>query len=230
MPVGGISGATEARFGTGDQEKTVVGRVTAGTGQFALHAEGARRAAENYKVPNAYGADTLRDSFATSTSYAIGGSWITGKGYIGAAYSRAESAYGLPGHSHAKGVCHTHYYFDRLDLHCKGHAQYVNPITSSDSHTASIKLLSDRVDLRADYDDPLPGLAHIRLRGSYTDYRHDEIDGPALFTRYTNEVWDGRVELTHKPLLGLPAPPAANIRAAHSPVSTSTTCTAAASS
>ena len=198
VPSGGLTGATEVRYGTGDEEKTIVGRVTAGLGQFAVHAEGARRAAEDYDVPDGYGSNKLRDSFAESTSYAVGASWITSKGYIGAAYSRLESDYGLPGHSHRNGVCHTH----GLDLHCAAHGGFDDPFGSPDSHTAYIKLRSDRVDLRADYHDLLPGFSGTRLRLSYTDYAHDEIDGALLFTRYTNEVWDGRFELTHQPILG----------------------------
>lgn len=198
LPAGGLSGATEVRYGTGDNEKTAVGRVTAGVGQFALHAEGVRRHAGNYEVPGAYGADALRDSFAENTSYAVGASWITAKGYLGAAFTRMKSAYGLPGHSHLNGVCHTH----GLDLHCAAHGGFDDPFGSPDSHTAQIRLDSDRVDIRADYDDLLPGFSHTRLRLSHTDYAHDEIDGTSLFTRYTNKVWDGRIELTHRPLLG----------------------------
>ncbi|MFC0202905.1 TonB-dependent receptor domain-containing protein [Novosphingobium soli] len=198
VPAGGISGATEIRYGTGDEEKTLVGRVTAGIGQFAVHAEGARRNAGNYNVPKSFGSNELRDSFAENTTYSIGASWITSKGYIGGAYTRIDSQYGLPGHSHKNGVCHTH----GLDLHCEAHDQFEDPFGSSDDHTAYIKLRSERADLRADYEDLIPGFSHVRLRGSYTDYVHDEIDGPALFSRYANEVWDGRLELTHKPLLG----------------------------
>ncbi|MGK6319898.1 TonB-dependent receptor domain-containing protein [Sphingomonas sp. DT-204] len=198
VPISRLTGATEVRYGTGDEEKTVVGRVTAGIGQFAIHAEGARRKAEDYDVPNVYGSDKLRDSFAESTSYSVGASWITSKGYFGAAYTRMESDYGLPGHSHLNGVCHTH----GLDLHCEAHGGFDDPFGGSDDHTAYIKLRSDRVDVRADYDDLLPGFSRTRLRLSYTDYAHDEVDGDLLFTRYTNEVWDGRLELTHRPVLG----------------------------
>ena len=198
LPTNGLSGATEVRYGTGDNEKTAVGRITAGAGQFAIHAEGARRHADDYEVPRAYGADMLRDSFAGNTSYAFGTSWITDKGYIGAAFTRTDSDYGLPGHSHLNGVCHTH----GLDLHCAAHGGFDDPFGSPDSHTARIKLRSDRVDIRADYDDLLPGFSHTRLRLSHTDYAHDEIDGAMLFTRYTNKVSDGRIELTHRPVLG----------------------------
>lgn len=198
LPSGGVAGATELRYGSGDKEKTAVGRVTAGVGRFAIHAEGMRRHADDYKVPGAYGADALPDSFAENTSYSVGTSWITSKGYIGAAFTRMNSRYGLPGHSHLNGVCHTH----GLDLHCAAHGGFDDPFGSPDSHTAYIKLRSDRVDIRADYDDLLPGFSHTRLRLSHTDYGHDEIDGAMLFTRYTNKVWDGRIELTHRPVLG----------------------------
>lgn len=198
VPLGGLSGATEVRYGTGDEEKTVVGRVTAGIGQFAVHAEAVRRSAEDYDVPDAYGADKLRDSFAESTSYSVGASWITSRGYLGAAFTRMSSEYGLPGHSHINGVCHTH----GLDLHCEAHGGFEDPFGGSDDHTAYIKLRSDRVDVRGDYDDLLPGFAYARLRLSYTDYAHDEIDGELLFSRFTNKVYDSRFELTHKPVLG----------------------------
>uniref|UniRef100_UPI003B3BBCE4 TonB-dependent receptor domain-containing protein n=1 Tax=Sphingomonas sp. TaxID=28214 RepID=UPI003B3BBCE4 len=198
VPTDAFTGMTEVRLGTGDEEKSLVGRVTAGLGQFAIHAEGARRNAEDYAVPRRFGSDRLRDSFAESSSYSVGASWITAKGYVGAAYSRMESDYGLPGHSHINGVCHTH----GLDLHCEAHGGFEDPFGGPDSHAAFVRLHSDRVDLRADYDDLLPGFEHVRLRGSYTDYAHDEVDGELLFSRFTNEVWDGRVELTHKPILG----------------------------
>ena len=198
LPEGGLSGATEVRFGTGDAEKTIVGRVTAAVGPFAIHAEGSRRRSANYDVPSSFGSDTLRDSFADSSSYSFGASWITSKGYIGAAYTRQDSEYGLPGHSHINGVCHTH----GTDLHCEAHDEFDDPFGSPDHHTAYIKLRSERVDVRGDYDDLLPGLSHARLRLSYTDYHHDEIDGPSLFSRYSNKVYDARVELTHKQVLG----------------------------
>ncbi|WP_033075671.1 TonB-dependent receptor domain-containing protein [Sphingopyxis sp. MWB1] len=198
IPEGGLSGAAEARYGTGAREQALAGRVTAGTGMFAVHVEGAYHVADDYDVPNGYGSDRLQDSFAEGSTYSAGASLVTSRGYIGAAYTRQNSEYGLPGHSHRNAVCHTH----GRDLHCAAHDQYDDPFGSSDDHTASIKLKSDRIDLRGDFADLLPGFSHLRLRGSYTDYRHDEIDGPALFSRYTNKVWDGRIELTHKPLLG----------------------------
>lgn len=198
LPEGGLTGAVEARYGTGDEEQALAGRLTVGVGPFAFHVEGSHHDSEDYRVPRDFGSNRLRDSFAEGSSYGVGASWITSKGYIGAAYSWQDSEYGLPGHSHINGVCHTH----GIDLHCEAHGEFDDPFGSSDDHTAYIKLQSERADIRADYDDLLPGVSHARLRLSYTDYQHDEIDGPALFSQYTNEVYDARVELTHAPFLG----------------------------
>lgn len=195
---GAPTGAVEARYGTGDEEKALAGRLTASIGDFAFHVEGSRRESDDYHIHSAYGSDRLKDSFAESSSYSFGASWITSKGYLGAAYTRQDSEYGLPGHSHINGVCHTH----GTDLHCAAHDEFDDPFGSSDDHTAYIKLRSERLDARADYEDLLPGLSHARLRLSYTDYQHDEIDGPALFSHYTNKVYDARVELTHASFLG----------------------------
>lgn len=194
LPENGLTGGVELRMGSGDQEKAGVGRVTAGVGQVALHAEVARHRAEDYDIPGG----RLQDSFSEGTTSSFGASWITQKGYIGMAHTLQESEYGLPGHSHLNGVCHTH----GIDLHCAAHGAYEDPFGSSDDHTAWIKLRNERTDLRADYDEPLPGLEHVRLRLSHTDYAHDEIDGPALFNHYSNDVDDARLEFTHTPLLG----------------------------
>lgn len=199
IPEGGLTGATEVRYGTGDAEKTVVGKVTAGIGAFAIHAEGSSRSSDDYEVPDAYGSDRLRHSFAKSSSYSAGASWVTSKGYLGAAYTRQTANYGLPGHSHENAVCHTH----SIQLHCSAHGSITNPFDGiDDSLPATVDLRSDRFDVRGDYDRLLPGLDHVRLRLSYTDYQHQELDGGTVFTRYANKVYDGRVELTHQPVLG----------------------------
>ncbi|WP_394003230.1 TonB-dependent receptor domain-containing protein [Luteimonas sp. WGS1318] len=194
IPRNGLSGGAEVRLGSGNQEKAGVGRVTAGAGQFAVHAEVARHHSDDYDIPGGQ----LRDSFAEGSTGSLGASWITDRGYIGIAHTRQEAEYGLPGHSHLNGVCHTH----GIDLHCEAHGSYEDPFGSSDDHTARIRLRNERTDVRADYTDPFPGFGHLRLRLSSTDYRHDEVDGPALFSRYTNEVQDGRIDLTHAPLWG----------------------------
>jgi iron complex outermembrane recepter protein len=199
IPEGNVTGAAELRYGTGDREKTAVGRITLGVGPFALHAEGSDRSSDDYDVPNGFGSDRLLHSFADGSSSAVGASWITSKGYVGATYSLQKSKYGLPGHSHRNGLCHLH----APDLHCEAHGSFGDPyIGLNDDDVALINLRNERYDVRAEYQDGLPGFERARLWLSSTDYKHDEVDAGKMFSRYSNEVDDAHVELTHKPVLG----------------------------
>jgi iron complex outermembrane receptor protein len=199
LPSNGLAGDAEVRFGTGDNERTAVARLTTSWGPFAFHVEGADKNADDYRVPSGFGTSKLKDSFADSSTHALGASWISAKGYIGAAFSSQSAYYGLPGHSHANGVCHNH----GTSLHCQAHGSFGDPFAGyDDSHSAYIRLKSERADVRADYDDILPGISHFRLRFSDTNYRHDEHDGDIVPAWYTNKAQDTRIELTHIPVAG----------------------------
>ncbi|MGE8047079.1 TonB-dependent receptor domain-containing protein [Pseudomonas monteilii] len=200
LPKNGITGAAEMRYGTGDNERTAVGRVTTAIGQLALHAEGMRHIADDYDVPGSFGTHTLKDSYSENSSTALGASWITDQGYIGAAYTLQRYNYGLPGHTHSNAVCHTH---ANSALHCQLHAGDTDPFAGiNDDDTAYIKLRSERYDVRADYEDLFPGITNTRLRVSHTNYLHEEIDGDTLFADYGNKGWDVKLEFTHAPVMG----------------------------
>ena len=200
VPDDNITGSGELRYGTGDHEKTGVGRITAGAGNFAFHVEGSSHDASDYRVPSSYGANHLKDSYSNNKSTSVGASWITEKGYIGAAYTLQRNNYGLPGHTHENNICHTH---ASTKLHCALHNGDVDPFADiDDSDTAFIDLRSERYDIRADYDSILPGIEHARVRFSHTNYNHNEIDGGTLFANYNNKVRDIQIELTHVPVYG----------------------------
>lgn len=57
-----------------------------------------------------------------------------------------------------------------------------------------------RWDLRGEYRDPFTGMSRIRLRSSYTDYSHDELDDGQVATTFSNKGHDSRVEFEHAPL------------------------------
>jgi len=50
VPEGRIAGAVEGRLGTGDDERALVGGVTAAVGSFALRVEGVHRRSDDYRV------------------------------------------------------------------------------------------------------------------------------------------------------------------------------------
>lgn len=200
VPVNGIKAEAEVRGATGTNERAGVIGITAGTGEFAVRVEGLKRRTSDYDVPDWPGGKLL-GSYSESSQGTVGMSWITPRGYVGLAVTHIESTYGLPGHSHEYESCHPH----GSHLHCGAHGH-----DDEDGHDHGeehggvpyVKLRSDRLDLRAEYQDPFAGFEKIRLRGGLTDYRHDEIEGGEVATTFKNKGYDLRLELQHKPLAG----------------------------
>ncbi|WP_222559116.1 TonB-dependent receptor [Caenibius sp. WL] len=203
IPEGGITGVAEGRFGTADDERSLIGGLTAGVGPFAFRVEGVHRSSNDYRVPGRFGERHVDGSYNDTSTFSVGGSWVGADGYIGLAYTRQRSEYGLPGHSHEYESCHPH----GISLHCGGHGHDDDDHDHDHDHgheeVPFVKLRSERFDIRSEYRDPLPGFEKARFRMSFTDYKHDEIEGDEVSTTFKNKAHDLRFELTHKPLAGL---------------------------
>lgn len=201
IPEGSISGVAEGRMGTADEERSLVGGLTAGVGPFAFHVEGVHRSSDDYRVPKRFGDRHVDGSYNDTSTFSVGGSWIGDGGYLGFAYTRQRSEYGLPGHSHEYEDCHPH----GSSLHCGGHGHdddHDHDHDHEDEHeeVPFVKLRSERFDIRSEYRDPLPGFEKVRFRMSFTDYEHDEIEEDEVATTFKNKAHDVRFELTHKPI------------------------------
>jgi len=210
IPEGGFKGFGELRGTSGSREGAGAFGLTAGEGNMAIHVEGARRHADDYRVPGWEGG-RLKGSHEESTTGSIGLSWVGERGYFGAAYTQTRSKYGLPGHNHEYESCHPH----GTHLHCGGHGDEHDEHGDDDHHDHDhdhdheaggdvpfVRLDSRRLDLRGEYRDPFAGFSKLRFRGGYTDYRHDEIEGSEIATTFKNRGYDGRLELEHLPLAG----------------------------
>lgn len=205
IPEGGISGVVEGRIGTADDERSLVGGMTAGVGPFAFHVEGVHRSSDDYRVPKKFGERHVDGSYNDTSTFSVGGSWVGPDGYLGVAYTRQRSEYGLPGHSHEYESCHPH----GSSLHCGAHEHDEDDHDHDHDHEHDhdevpfVKLRSERFDIRSEYRDPLPGFEKVRFRMSFTDYEHDEIEEDEVATTFRNKASDIRFELTHKPIAGL---------------------------
>ncbi|WP_442596566.1 TonB-dependent receptor domain-containing protein [Parapusillimonas sp. JC17] len=203
VPENGFSGSVEVLGSSAAKERAGAVSLTAGEGNIAVHVEGARRRADDYRVAD-WTDSRVPNSNADSTTGSVGLSFIGSRGYLGAAYSYREDDYGLPGHSHEYEDCHPH----GSTLHCGGHGHDHDHDHGHDhdhdhgEHAATAHLRSKRLDIRGELRDPFAGFSDLRFRGGYTDYRHDERDDGELGTTFTNRGYDGRLELRHKPLGG----------------------------
>lgn len=203
IPEGGIAGTAEGRIGTADDERSLVGGLTIGGQGLALRVEGVHRSSKDYRVPKGFGERHVDGSYNESSTFSFGGSWVGSGGYLGVAYTRQRSEYGLPGHSHDYEGCHPH----GSTLHCGSHAHdeedHDHDHDHDDEDVPFVKLRSERFDIRSEYEDPLPGFEKVRFRLSFTDYEHDEIEHDEVATTFSNKAHELRFELAHKPIGGL---------------------------
>ncbi len=201
VPEKGVEGSIELRAGSAARDGAGAFAITAGAGNVAVHAEGLKRDANEYRVGDDWHEGRRVDgSYNTTDSGSLGLSWVGERGYLGVAWSRQRNDYGLPGHSHEYEDCHPH----GDHLHCGSHDH-----DHDHEHAHGIphvELDSKRWDLRGELLDPLPGFTRLRLRAAHTDYVHDEIEQEGgehhISTRFRSKAHDGRLELEHAPLAG----------------------------
>lgn len=208
IPTNGITGSAQLRGNTGAGETAGAFSLTGGAGQLAIHAEGMARDAGDYRVgsgwaPNGQSQKRVAGSFNRTDTGSLGLSWIGTQGYLGLAYTRQTARYGLPGHNHGFEGCHAH----GDHLHCGAHGDddghdHGDEHDHDHASVPVVDLVSERWDLRGEWRNPAAGIAAMRVRGGWTDYRHDEIEDGQVSTTFKNRAHDLRFEVEHEPIAG----------------------------
>ncbi|MDY0976888.1 TonB-dependent receptor [Massilia sp. CFBP9012] len=178
MPEGGLEGSAEVRANSAAREKTGAAEFTVAAGSnLALHLEGVKRDADDYRVGKDWqGGRRVPGSDKETETGTVGLSWVGQNGYLGAAFTKERGNYGLPGHGFENEA-----------------GEIEAPVVDLDS---------ERWDVRGEYRNPVAGIERVRLRASFTDYIHDEVEGSAVATTFKNKGHDGRLEFVHAPIAG----------------------------
>ena len=80
-------------YGTNADTRQGSAMLDGSIGAFAVHADGFKREADDYEIPDG----TMANSFFSGDGYSLGGSYLFGKNRIGAAVVHYDSEYGIPG-------------------------------------------------------------------------------------------------------------------------------------
>jgi len=212
MPANGLEGSAEVRANSAAREKTGAFEFTTGSGNLALHLEGVKRDADDYRVGKDWAEGRrVSGSYKETETGTVGLSWIGKNGYLGAAFTKERTEYGIPGHSHLFHECHPH----GDHLHCGGHEEeeghdeheeeghdHEGEHDHDHEEVPVVKLDSERWDIRGEYRAPVAGIERVRLRASFTDYVHDELEDNVVSTSFRNKGHDARLEFVHAPLAG----------------------------
>ncbi|WP_347986027.1 TonB-dependent receptor [Methylomonas sp. AM2-LC] len=135
-------------------------------------------------VSNTHG--LIHNTFAQTLNGALGGSYVTDKGFVGLGINQFHNNYGIApdGGTSIQGANNT---------------TYADP-------NVRIDQMQTKYDLKGELNNPFRFADKLKMRLGYTDYYHTEWDGgvPGITynpgTAFSNKTYEGRVELTHKAL------------------------------
>lgn len=194
-PEAALEGRLEARVGTVNEERSA-GLVLEGgnAGPFAWHLDAYRRRSGDVRIPGFARSDRLRaeedhepeilgripNTAITADGGAAGVSFVGASGYIGFAFSGHNTLYGVPPGAH-------------------GHAHEEEEEEPGVDEPVRIDLRQRRLDLEGEWNVPLDGLRRTKFKLGRADYRHQELEGDAIGTVFTNDGHEGRLELLHEP-------------------------------
>jgi iron complex outermembrane recepter protein len=190
VPPKGLQGVVSGALSSVDDGAEAGFSVTGGAGGVAVHADGFRRNAEDYDSPDG----VVGNSFVQSEGGSVGASLIGPDGYVGVAYARFESLYGVPGEEADEGV---------------------NP---------RIDMVQDKVLAKGEWRMRSSGIEAVRFWFGASDYAHSEFamhhhededededhdeheheheeEGFSLGSRFTNRQQEARIEVQHQPFL-----------------------------
>lgn len=129
----------------------------------------------------------LPGSFFTSTSTAVGASYLPDWGIIGMSVSQLDANYGLPGgHSHG----------GHSD---EEHGDEAEETNSGAPATPVLDMNQTRADFEMAVKNPFGSFTSLNVRAGYNDYEHQEIEPDGeVATTFTNKAWEARAELVHE--------------------------------
>lgn len=206
LPSEKIAGTLELRADTAADERTA-GLVADGAlGRIAWHAAASTREADPYEIPGVPEIDppadetfgpTLENSWVENKRFTAGLSYVRDRGFIGLSFSNLDNQYGVPGHEHAHD--HDH---DGDDDHDEGedHHDEDELEDEPEEESVSIDMEDRRWDMAAGFNFQDFWADEIRFRMSSVDYEHQELEGEAIGTLFTNDYLEARTEITHSQL------------------------------
>lgn len=197
-----LTGGVEYRHDAAADMDTVVMRGDGGSGNLAFHLDGLYRDWNELEIPGGAGEEealgdhgVIDNTDGRTRSVTAGGSYHLPSGFFGIAINRLENEYGIPAGAHEH---HEDELSDGILPLAEDHSDH------EEAGGVRIDMEQTRFDVALHLHEPLPGLEVVRSFVTYTDYQHREIEGSGeVGTIYSNDSWEGRLELVHEPVLGV---------------------------
>ncbi len=185
-----IKASLELRHSSVNDGDHTVFKIDGGEGNIAWHVDGLYRNTNNVNIKGAATLPQLaeNDDHASSkigfidntnthaSNLGFGLSHISDNHLLGLSISRLENNYGIP-----LGVHH----HEEEEEH------------EEEQEKIRIDLQQTRYHLKGEFDDLSDNIDAINLELAYSNYQHTELENGKTGTRFTNDGWEGRLELLH---------------------------------
>ena len=188
LPDRPIGGAFEQRYNSVDDESATALKLEGGKDNVAFHLDGFNRVHDNVDI----GGEAIDQQAALSTNPTLSVPLQNSHGVIPNTYAHSVSGtagVSLVGDPGFAGVS-----INSLENN------YGIPPDGSGGPNTRIDLHQTRYDFKSELNNPFPFAETLRMRLGYTDYKHTELDGGVPGTAFTNQTYEGRLELLHQPL------------------------------
>lgn len=179
LPDAPVTGRFELRGATAAHEEAGAGVLEGAVGHWAWRLDGFRRTTDDVKIPGLgptpeKAAEMIAEGETPSNGTLINSATDTSGGSVGLSYIGSAGHFGVSYNG-----------FDSL----------YGTVAEQD---VRIDLKQRRVDMHGEWLQPVGLLRAIKFQLGLGDYRHDEVEGTELGTRFTNEGYEGRLEFLHE--------------------------------
>lgn len=190
-----IGGAGEQRYDSATDESASSIKLEAGKDNLAFHADGFYRDQNNTRIGGLAIDEAGVRQHDPSFNAVPPGELINTDGFIG--NSQARSRGGSVGGSYITEGGMIGAAANKLEkvygIAPDGHGEA--PVT--------VNLSQSKYDIKSQWNAPFDMAEQVRMKFGYTDYKHNELDGGVIGTTFTNESFESRLELEHKPIAKL---------------------------
>ena len=203
--------AIELRHNSANSGDNAVFKIDGGEGNIAWHLDGLYRSTNNIKIdgPAALEHDEeeheegeeehgheedettigfIDNTDANTKNFTGGLSWAGEDSFVGFSISRLENNYGIPPGGHV----HEEEHEEGEEEHEEGEEH------EEEEEIIRIDLEQTRYDVKGGINNPWEGIEDLTFSLAYNDYRHVELEGEEDGTVFTNDAWEGRLELVHE--------------------------------
>ncbi|MGZ8151787.1 MAG: TonB-dependent receptor [Methylovulum sp.] len=190
MPDKLLGGALEQRFDSTSDETSTTMKLEGGEGNIAYHIDGFYRNRHNLDI-GGRGIDTAAVAITDPSLDVVDNP----NGFLN--NTGAEAISGSAGMSWIGDSAFAGASINHLENN------YGIAPDGTGEETVSIALRQDKYDFKSELKDPFRFAKSLRTRLGYTDYQHTEIANGEPGAFFTNQSYEGRIELTHQDLAPL---------------------------